>query len=76
VHEDPSNNNDYKRMGIFMTVPFVLALPPMIGWFLGRWLDKLWGTAPYLTYGLLFLGIFAGGREFYRIVKRYGNGDS
>lgn len=60
----------------YMTLPFVLAVPPIIGWAIGFWLDKQLNTKPWFMYGLLVVGLIAGVREFYRIVKKYGNGGS
>lgn len=73
VADDPKDRNEIRRIGIFMTVPFVLAIPPIVGWFLGHWLDQMAETTPLLTYLLLLLGFIAGVREFYRIIKKYGN---
>jgi ATP synthase protein I len=58
----------------FTTIPFALAVPPLIGWAIGSWLDTFFKTTPYLMFFLLILGFVAGCRECYRIVKRYGNG--
>ena len=70
--------NDKQRLitqiGVFMTMPFVMAIPPIVGWFLGTWLDKKLSTEPYLMYLFLALGFLAGVREVYRIIKRFGNG--
>jgi ATP synthase protein I len=68
------NERRIQQLGAFVTIPFVLSVPPVIGWLIGHWLDGFFGTAPYLMYMCILLGLFAGGREFYRIVKRYGNG--
>lgn len=65
------SNKDYKMIGVLITIPFVLAIPPMVGWWLGDLLDKKLDTAPYLMYLLIFLGIVAAIREFIRIIKRY-----
>lgn len=62
-----------KPIGVFMTIPFVLGVPPVIGWFLGQWMDEYFGTKPYFMYALILLGIVAGFREVYRIIKRFGN---
>lgn len=73
-----SEEDQRKRVqlvGTFMTIPFVLAIPPIVGWYLGSWLDERWETKPYLMYVMLFLGVIAGAREFYRIVKKYGDKD-
>ena len=66
-------NNKFQQIGALITIPFVLAIPPVIGWFIGRWLDKKMDTAPYLMYVFIFLGFLAGIRECYRIIKEYGN---
>lgn len=56
-----------------MTLPFVLGLPPIVGWWVGHWLDQRLGTTPYLMYFFILLGIIAAVREFYRIVKTFRN---
>lgn len=61
----------FKQVAAFVTIPFVLAVTPFVGWLLGRWLDKQLNTAPYLMYVLLFLGFVSGVRECYRIIKEY-----
>lgn len=74
-----SNEHDEKeswtrQIGLFVTIPFVLAVSPIIGWLIGSWLDKKLDTAPYLMYLFLFIGFVAGFRELYRIIKEFGNG--
>lgn len=56
-----------------MTIPFVLAVPPLVGWLIGSWLDDWLGWKPYLMFLFIFLGFVAGVREFYRIIKKYGS---
>jgi len=62
-----------QKMGVFISLPFILAIPPIIGWFIGRWLDGRLHTAPYLKYLFLILGILSGARECYRLIKAYGD---
>lgn len=62
-----------RQIGAYITVPFVLAVPPVLGWFIGSWLDKKLGTGPYLMYLFLLIGFVAGFREVHRIVKKFGN---
>lgn len=38
--------------------------------YLGVWLDKKFGTSPYLTLLLLFMGVVAGFRNLYVMIKR------
>lgn len=62
-----------KLIGVYMTIPFVLALPPVLGYFIGFWLDAKFNSAPYLMYFFIVLGFAAGFREVYRIIKRFGD---
>jgi len=39
--------------------------------FLGTWLDKKLGTEPYFTLLLLLIGIAAGFRNIYVLIRRY-----
>ena len=39
--------------------------------YLGRWLDRQLATEPYLTLLFLLIGIAAGFRNMYLLVKRY-----
>lgn len=41
--------------------------------YLGRWLDGQLGTEPYLSLVCLLVGIAAGFRNMYLLVKRYVN---
>ncbi|MBA2727830.1 MAG: AtpZ/AtpI family protein [Parachlamydiaceae bacterium] len=59
-------------MGAFITIPFVLAVPPVIGWLIGNWLDKTFDMAPVFMLSLILLGFIAGFREAYRIIKKFG----
>lgn len=61
-----------KQFGIFLTLPFVLAIPPVIGLLIGRLIDGALGTTFFL-YFFMGLGFVAGFREFYRIIKRFGD---
>lgn len=64
-----------KQMGAYLTIPFVLAVSPILGWLIGQWLDKKLTTTPYLRYVFLLLGFAAGVREVYRMLKRFENED-
>ena len=53
-----------------MAVPSLLAAAILVGFFLGRWADKKFGTEPYLMIAGLVFGIAAAGREMYRLIKK------
>lgn len=56
----------------YALVPFVLSVPPIVGWAIGSFLDDYFHTQPYLMYVFLVLGLIAGYREFFRIIKNTG----
>lgn len=64
-----------RQAGAFLTIPFVLGVPPILGWYIGRWLDAALGSAPYCMYILLILGVIGGARECYRIIRRFGDSE-
>ena len=43
---------------------------PLIGYFVGEWLDRKWGTEPYLMVTLIVLGFVASAREVWGLIKR------
>jgi ATP synthase protein I len=61
------------QIGVFVTIPFLLAVPPIVGWFLGTWIDQYLGTQPYLAFILLACGFIAGFREMFRVLKRFSD---
>lgn len=70
---DDKNRKHRRTQAIlnYVTLPFVLSVPPIIGWYIGSWLDRYFEIAPYCMYIFLVLGFVAGVREFYRIVTKY-----
>jgi ATP synthase protein I len=54
-------------LGLFFGVSIV------IGAALGTFLDKKWGTKPYLLMVGVVLGIATGFNELWRVAKRYQN---
>lgn len=72
--EDDKNIDKLKQVGVFITIPFVLAIPPVLGWLIGSYLDEKLGSAPYLMYFMIVMGFVAGFREMFRIIRKFGNG--
>lgn len=68
------DGNQKRMLAVYLTIPFVLAIPPVLGWFIGDWLDGKLNIRPVLTYVLILLGFIAGFKELFRIIKRFGNG--
>jgi F0F1-type ATP synthase assembly protein I len=61
---------DWKGVGRYGTVGLELALSVLLGLFGGQFLDKHFGTAPWLTLIGTGYGIAAGVRALYRAAQR------
>jgi ATP synthase protein I len=72
LNDDEEKRQRVRLIAAYVTIPFVLAVPPVIGWLIGSWLDKYLDTKPYIMYTLILFGFIAGFRELYRIVKKFG----
>ena len=66
--DDDDSPGAFERFGIYTTLPFILAVPPIVGFLIGQWLDKMLDTKPYLMYTCLIFGFIAAIREFYRVI--------
>ena len=51
------------------TVPVLLAISPIIGYYMGRFLDGKLGTEPYLSIVFLILGFVSGAVQVARMIK-------
>ena len=58
-----------RQAGIYTAIPFLLALGPIIGYFIGNFLDKKLHTNPYLMILFIIFGFIASGKEVYNLVK-------
>jgi ATP synthase protein I len=71
VGDGPSDK--YKRirqLGLLTAIPMILAAAPLIGYFLGSWIDRRFGTEPVFTFIFLALGLVAGARETLLILRK------
>jgi ATP synthase protein I len=59
------------QMASVSSIGIALVLAIFGCFFLGRWLDQQLGTDPYLTLLFLLIGIAAGFRNIYVLIKRY-----
>lgn len=60
----------WKGLGTYGTVGLEFALSIIVGLLGGQWLDKQFGTAPWLMIIGLAYGIAAGTRALYRALQR------
>ncbi len=57
-------------IGSLGMIPVLLAAGPIIGIFIGQWLDKKFDSSPWLTILFVILGFVAGVREMIQLLKR------
>ena len=71
MDEEAQKRKRIQIIASYITLPFVLGIPPIVGWYIGTWFDTYFATTPYGMYIFLILGLVSGAREFYRIVTKY-----
>jgi ATP synthase protein I len=59
-----------RQAGLLSTIPFLMAVPPIAGLLIGRYLDKKFNLQPVFTIVLLLLGFAAGVREVALVIKK------
>jgi ATP synthase protein I len=65
-----SAGRQIRQLGLLGTIPIILAVGPVVGFFIGRWLDSKLGTEPFLLVLFLVFGFAASAKETYNIIKR------
>jgi ATP synthase protein I len=63
------------QMASVSSIGIALVVAIFGSFFLGRWLDRELGTEPYLALLFLLIGIAAGFRNVYVLIKRYLKND-
>ena len=43
---------------------------PLVGYFIGNWLDSKFDTEPYLMIVMIFLGVISSARESFKLLKQ------
>jgi F0F1-type ATP synthase assembly protein I len=68
----PGKDSDpgFRTAGLLLTIPTLLVVSPLVGFFLGRLVERWLPIAPWGTFVGLILGFVAAGRETYRILRR------
>lgn len=67
--KEPNKVTAWRQIGLLTSIPFILALAPLIGLAIGLYLDKHFGTKPWLGIVFCVLGFVAGVRETINIIK-------
>jgi len=58
-----------RQIALLTSIPAILLLGPLLGWWFGSYLDRRFGTAPYLMIAFIALGFVASGRETWKLIK-------
>lgn len=65
-------NRGMRAMALASTIGLSLVVPPVLGYFAGRWLDGRFGTDPILAMVGLIVGIILGFVEMIQVLKQIG----
>ena len=73
--KDQNRFEGVRQAGLLSTIPALLAISPLIVFFIGRFLDGRFNSDPVFTIVFLILGFVAGAMQTARII-RLANRDS
>ena len=65
-----------KQLALLTAIPAILIVAPLVGFFIGKWLDDKAETAPLFTILGLILGFAAAAKEIQVLIKRGISTDS
>ncbi|MFH1335528.1 MAG: AtpZ/AtpI family protein [Candidatus Zixiibacteriota bacterium] len=65
----------YRQIGILTTIPFLLAVGPVLGYYIGEFLDRKLNTTPYLMIVFIIFGFVASGKGVYNLIKKASQSD-
>jgi F0F1-type ATP synthase assembly protein I len=58
-----------RQISLLTAIPALLVIGPLIGLWVGRYLDGRLGTEPYMLVLFVALGFVASGRETWKLIK-------
>jgi F0F1-type ATP synthase assembly protein I len=59
-----------KQLALLTAIPAILAVSPLVGFFIGQWADKKIDSAPLFAILGLVIGFAAAGVEIKRLIKK------
>jgi F0F1-type ATP synthase assembly protein I len=68
---DRSKGSSLRSAGMLLAIPTLLIVAPLVGGWIGSWLDRRFKSSPWLLILGLILGFVAAGRETFQIYRRY-----
>jgi F0F1-type ATP synthase assembly protein I len=68
---DPDKRYRYLRLvGSLGTIPVMMGVGPLLGYYAGSWLDARLSTAPWLMIFMIILGFAAAVRYVVRLIRQ------
>jgi ATP synthase protein I len=67
---DEKDRRYLRMLGLLSLVGFTPLFTTAIGFFIGLWLDRKFGSTPWLTGVFTVVGIYTGFRDVYRYIKK------
>ena len=60
-----------RQIGLVTTIPMIFAAGPLVGYWIGLWVDQLLGTDPWGKVVLSILGFVASIKQVTAIIRRW-----
>lgn len=59
-----------RQIGIATTIPMILAAGPLVGYWIGQWVDRRFGSEPWGVVILALLGLAAGIKQVVHVIRQ------
>lgn len=66
---DKDKLSGYRQLAIATTIPVILVVAPLLGYYIGNWIDRRLGTGKIFMIIGLALGFGAAAKEIYDLIK-------
>ncbi len=64
-----NKQSGYRQLALATTIPLIMVAATLVGWYIGKYLDRVFGTKSVMSVIFLLLGVAAGGLETYNLIK-------
>lgn len=61
---------ELRQIGLLTSIPMILLIAPLIGFFIGHWVDRRFASGVIFTGFFTLLGFIAAAREITAIIQR------
>ncbi len=60
-----------RQIGVVTTIPMILAAGPLVGYWIGQWVDKRFGLTPWGTVIVSLLGFAASLKQVISVIQTW-----